>query len=279
MVGLLLLVSSAHADCAEEVAAAKVWFDAYAADSAAGRMQVARRPELVARPLSRAALGSHQGVVFALTPGFAEIGTVRKPPGPWIDTAISSNSTWSFGRERGIDRLVHILVGVAPETPWSDVVALTDAAARIAAPAVSFLFSDPVLAPPKPSALHDKLVALRGKQHAQLNYMDLFQTHFTACPGVGEAMRTAAGVFPHDKPAWFASTIPAAFEACACKAPPADAAELFYEVDGRDRVYAVDVQVSASGREVSLPGATPWDRAWKTLLKASERGPVHPVAR
>ncbi len=269
---MVLLLSAAFASCPDDVAAFGSLLDRWAADAESGRFGVAGLPPLVVRPFADAATGSHDGAVIVVgADGITVDGHYTRPE--WVVVALQQNPNITFGMQRRDARYLHVTLAIAPDAPWSAVVAAVDGVRQAHLSEVLVVFETPpeveaALAAPASSA-HDRIAALDAlpAEGRLAGAVDLMRGVLAACPAAGAALGASAGQFPENRPRYLAQKLPAALTSCGCAAAPGAVAEAFWYLDGRDRVYAVPVTLNARTL-VALPPTMPWKDAWPQLIEA-----------
>ncbi len=271
---MLLLLSTAFATCAADVDGLSTHLGRWAADADAGRFGVAGLPEMVVRPLADAAVGPRDGVTIVVrADGILVDGRPTRPE--WVVVAIQENPNITFGIQRREARFLHVTLAIAPDAPWSAVVAAVDGVRQVHLTDLLVVFETPpeveaALVPP-PSTLHDRLVALETLPSGERlgPAVELMRELVGRCPAAGSVFGASASQWPESRPRYLADMLPAAVASCACAADPVALAEAFWYLDGRDRIYAVPVTLSAR-KVVALPPTTLWRDAWPQLLAARD---------
>lgn len=271
---MFLLLSAAWATCESDVATLDGHLDRWAADAASGRFGVSGLPGLVVRPLGEADPGPREGVSMVVQRDQFLVDGLRVEP-EWMVVAIQRNRNITWGMQRRDPRFLNVTLAVAPDAPWSGVVEAVDAVRLAHLDRVLFLFETPPeveagLAPP-PSRLHDALAALdqapTGERIPQA--LGLVRDAIGTCSTVGPVFAGGAGQFPENRPKYYAEKLAPAVASCGCAADAQALAEAFWYLDGRDRVYAVAVTLTARTL-VALPPSTPWAEAWPKVLAARD---------
>lgn len=271
----LLLAALAHADaCVDDAGVLDAHLDRWAADAATGRFGLDAHPSLVVRPLAEAALGPREGVTVAVHPDRIEVDGKRVDP-DWAVVAIQKNPNITWGLQRNDPRFLHVLLAVDADAPWRSVVAAVDAVRRAHLSTVRVVFATPpevggALAPPA-SPAHprvERMLAETGHLRVQEG-VALMREFVDACPDMGGVLAGLGGQFPENRPRYLADRLAPAVTACACAVDPRSVAEVFWAMDGRERVYGVDVAVDR-GVTVQHAPDVPWREAWPAVLAARD---------
>jgi hypothetical protein len=194
--------------------------------------------------------------------------------------ALQADPGLARGLQQGDADYRHVILGIHPDAPWSSLVTVAHAASILGLKALTVAYAAPDLVSPPPSASHGWFEDLRRKSAAEQGeaFTREIRGQVAGCAALGDVFEAASTASPDDRPALFKARLSGAYATCHCHdADPGTMAELFWNMDGRNRGWMTDVAIAASATPVSLPPTTTWKDAEPVVWAAMAKGPIWPV--
>ncbi|MBS1120434.1 MAG: hypothetical protein H6Q90_2662 [Deltaproteobacteria bacterium] len=208
-----------------------------------------------------------------------------------LQVGLTSNKTWVDQRQIEIDKIgeelalqakMHadpdwqrtrpgmaghyqdVVIIVDESRPWSDVVAVVQAAAKAGFGHARFVFALAKQPSPPPHTAIDDVVAAAKPGQRQVVLAPAMKGFVASCPALDQAFLPPRGTDRYLQK--LVPRVEQALATCQCKVDLAQLrSALFYELTPEEKTGVIEVDLGKRGQAIKLPGKTPWIDAQKQI--------------